>query len=294
MADPLQVLSSLESLADHYAVFEPDQVLTHGQLNSVSDFWGDQVRLSRVALAGVGLMSGLHVALADAGVRVTRGLGVSTDGDLLALAADTAYDRFRPYDSTAPVYRPFYRGSAEDGTPIDMMTLQELVPVGESDVLALPLAELPGGDLAGKAVVLLMESVVNDPDLCSGTDCDNLGRDALHRLRVLLIERRDARELLARRRLQRPSDAAQTLPALAMCRPTLTRDIATTATLAARYLDSARLSLDELLSALPVLAAECPEVLADMFGSDPRCRHWPRRPAAPPAGRSNGSASSRT
>ena len=57
MADPLQVLNSLETPADHYAVFEPDQVLTHGQLNSVSDFWGDQVRLSRVALAAVGLVS---------------------------------------------------------------------------------------------------------------------------------------------------------------------------------------------------------------------------------------------
>ena len=142
MADPLQVVSSLESLADHYAVFEPDQVLTHGQLNSVSDFWGDQVRLSRVALAAVGLVSGLHVSRAEGGVRVTRGLGVSTDGDLMTLAADTLYDRFRPYDTTAPVYRPFYRGNAEDGSPTDMIALQELVPVGESDVLARPLADL--------------------------------------------------------------------------------------------------------------------------------------------------------
>jgi hypothetical protein len=120
MADPLQVHSSLDTLADHYAVFEPDQVLTHGQLNSVADFLGDQMRLSRVALAGVGLIAGLHVSRSGAGVQVTRGLGVSTDGDLLMLGTDTTYDRFRPYDSTAPVYRPFYRGAAADGTPTDI------------------------------------------------------------------------------------------------------------------------------------------------------------------------------
>ena len=224
MADPLQVVSSLESLADHYAVFEPDQVLTHGQLNSVSDFWGDQVRLSRVALAAVGLVSGLHVARAEGGVRVTRGLGVSTDGDLMTLAADTVYDRFRPYDSTAPVYRPFYRGTAEDGTPTDMIELRELVPVGESDVLARPLADL-ANELQDRAVLMLMETVVNDPDLCTGPDCDNLGRDALQRVRLLLIGRREAQDLLDRRPLRPASERAQALPAVAMRRPALGRDI---------------------------------------------------------------------
>ncbi len=275
MADPIQVVCSLESLADHYAVFEPDQVLTHGQLNSVSDFWGDQVRLSRVALAAVGLVSGLHVARAEGGVRVTRGLGVSTDGDLMTLAADTLYDRFRPYDTTAPVYRPFYRGTAEDGTPTEMIALQELVPVGESDVLARPLADL-ANELQDRAVLMLMETVVNDPDLCTGTDCDNLGRDALQRVRLLLIGRREAQDLLDRRPLRPASERAQALPALAMRRPALGRDIVTTATLAGRYRDATRSSLDDLLRALPTLLANCPEVLLDMFSADPTPR-WNAR-----------------
>lgn len=271
MADPLQVLSSLETLADHYTVFEPDQVLTHGQLNSVSDFWGDQVRLSRVALSGAGLATGLHVSREGSGVRVTRGFGTSTDGDLMVLPADTLYDRFRPYDTTAPVYRPFYRGTAADGTPTDMIALQELVPAGESDVLAQPLASLPG-PLADRAVLMLMESVVNDPDMCSGTDCDNLGRDALHRVRMLLVRRSDAQVLLDRLPLRPASEAAQALPALAMRRPALGRDIVNTAQLAARYRDSARASLEDLQRALPSLNANCPEVLADMFGADPTPR----------------------
>ena len=68
-----QARSSLDALADHYAVFEPDQLLTHGQLNSVADFLDDQQRLSRVALAGVGVIAGLHVALGDGAVRISRG-----------------------------------------------------------------------------------------------------------------------------------------------------------------------------------------------------------------------------
>ena len=271
MADPLQVLRSLETLSDHYTVFEPDQVLTHGQLNSVTDFLGDQLRLSRVDLAGVGLISGLHVSRTGAGVRVTRGLGVSTDGDLMMLANDTLYDRFRPYDVTSPVYRPFYGGTLGDGATDVMMTLHELVPTGESDVLAHPLVDLPDA-LEDKAVLMLMESVVNDPDLCSGTDCDNLGRDALHRIRLLLISRRDAQELLDRRPLSPASERAQGLPAVAMRRPALGRDITTTALLATRYRDSARASLNDLQAALPTLAATCPEVLGDMFGADPTLR----------------------
>ncbi len=272
MADPLHVLSSLETLADHYAVFEQDQVLTHGQLNSVSDFWGDQVRLSRVALGAVGVVSGLQVSeRTGGGVRVTRGLGITTDGDLMSLPTDTLYDRFRPYDTTAPVYRPFYRGVNEDGSPRDMIALHELVPVGEVDVLARPLADLPVR-LGTLAVVMLMETVVNDPDLCSGTDCDNLGRDALHRLRLLLIDRRDAQDLLNRQPLSPASVRAQALPSVAMRRPVIGRDVTTTAVLATRYRDATRGSLGDLQRALPRLAASCPEVLNDALGEDPTPR----------------------
>ena len=265
MADPLQVIRSLDTLADHYAVFEPDQVLTHGQLNSVSDYLDDQLRLGRVLLDGVGLVAGLHVSLqGDGSVRISAGFGVSTDGDLMRLGTDTVYDRFRPYDTTAAVYPPLHPGEA-------MLDLQELVPVGESDVLAVPLATLSGG-LSDKAVLMLMETVVNDPDLCSGTGCDNLGRDALHRLRFLLISRADAQALLDARPLLPVSTRAQALPALAMRRPALARDITSVGVLAARYRDTANLSLRDLLGALPVLARQCPEVLSDMFGGDPTGR----------------------
>jgi hypothetical protein len=265
MADPLQVVCRLDMPADHYAVFEPDQVLTHGQLNSVSDYLDHQLRLGRVLLDSVGLVAGLHVSLqGDGSVRISAGFGVSTDGDLMPLDTDTVYDHFRPYDATAAVYGPLHAGET-------MLDLQELVPVGKSDVLAAPLTILTGG-LSDKAVLMLMETVVNDPDLCSGTGCDNLGRDALHRLRFLLISRADAQALLDARPLLPVSTRAQSLPALAMRRPALARDITSVSVLAARYRDTANLSLRDLLRALPVLARQCPEVLSDVFGGDPTGR----------------------
>jgi len=276
MADPLKVLRSLERLSSQYTVFEPDQVLTHSQLNSVTAWLDDQDRLTRVALLGVGLVAGLHVGLQAGNVRVSRGLGVTTDGDLLMLPADTLYDRFRPYDSSAPVYEPFYpRRLREDreeggGEPGPMLLLQELVPVGESDVLAQPLAALPGAGLADKVVLMLMESVVNDPDLCSGTDCDNLGRDALHRVRLLLIDRADA-EALQRRlpSLAPASERAQTLPEMALSRPVLGRDIGTTAALAARYQASVAATVERFAPAVRALQATFPELLEEIFGADP-------------------------
>jgi hypothetical protein len=284
MADPLKVLRSLDRLADQYTVFEPDQVLTHSQLNSLSAYLDDQDRLTRVALLGVGLVGGLRVGRQGGAVRVTRGLGVTTDGDLLMLGTDTLYDRWRPYDTTAPVYEPFYRGrplprpdsptetvtETAIAPPGEMIELQELVPVGESDVLALPLARLPGTGLDDKVVLMLMESVVNDPDLCSGTDCDNLGRDALHRVRLLLIGRRDAAVLMRSLPALAPaSERAQALPELTLDRPALGRDIVTTSALAARYRTAARAALDRLIDALRKLQAAFPELLDEMFGADP-------------------------
>ena len=278
MADPLKVLHSLQRLDTTYTVFEPDQVLTHHQLNSLSGYLDDQDRLSRVNLLGVGLVGGLQVRLVGGQVHITRGLGVSTDGDLLMLPADTVYDRFRPYGISAPAYAPFYgrRGDATEDTLL--YDLAELVPVGESDVLAQPLSRLTGPvGLADRVVLMLMETVVDDPDLCSGTDCDNLGRNALHRQRVLLMQAADVLHLLGRLpRLQPPSERARALPEVFADRPALGTDITSVTTLAQRYMASlnsgdvrAPRTLERLQAAFAQLARALPDELREQFGGDP-------------------------
>ena len=108
MADPVKTIRSLETLSSEYSVFERDQVLTEAQLNSVARYFDDQERLTRVELLGVGLVGGLRVSLTSGKIRIGKGLGLTTDGDLLLLPADTAYDSIKAYDEKAPFYAPFY------------------------------------------------------------------------------------------------------------------------------------------------------------------------------------------
>ena len=92
---------SLDKIETGFTVFETDQVLTPGQLNSVADYLDDQERLTRVALLGVGIACGLWPSLQAGSVRLSHGVGTTTDGDLLFMPGATVYDRYKPYDSSA-------------------------------------------------------------------------------------------------------------------------------------------------------------------------------------------------
>lgn len=179
---------SLDEVTTGYTLFEADQVLTHHQLNSVAGYADDQIRLSRVRLSGVGIACGLQVSLAGTTVRVTGGVGVTTDGDLLYLDGDTTFDRWRPYDASFPAYPPLYQGGNVGGT---MHRAWELFPAGTPGTSGRPLSEFAGATgtaLGTLAAVLLMESYRQDDDLCSGTDCDNLGARAVNTRKLLLVE----------------------------------------------------------------------------------------------------------
>jgi hypothetical protein len=259
MADPLKIIRSLETLTTGYTVFEPDQVLTEKQLNGLANYLDDQDRLTRVELLGVGIVGGLRVKIDNGKVRVGKGVGVTTDGDLLVLPADASFDRIKPYDTTAPVYPPFYNGSA-------MLTIFELVREGESDVRAKPMSSLPF-KLADMAVLMLMESYQKDQDLCSGTDCDNLGKDAINNTRLLLVSLADAKRLLTL--LPNDSAASLQLPELLADRPQIAGAIATTGALAVLYRNACNNIHASLTGNLAKLYASLPGLVGDLFNGDP-------------------------
>jgi hypothetical protein len=249
MAEPLRITRSLDEITTRYTVFEENQVLTHDQLNDLADYLDDQDRLTRVALLGVGIVCGLRVARLDGAVVVTRGVGVTTQGDVLWLSADARFDRFKAYDKSAPVYLPFYRGE-------EMLPVFELVRAGEEDERAAPLGDLAGqtgARLEDMAALLLMESYVQDDDLCSGTDCDNLGRGSVHTSRVLLIGKQDLAAL--QENLPGLDQAARSLPTASM--------------LAAAYRAVCGSAHEALVPALRALYPACESLLADLFAKDP-------------------------
>jgi hypothetical protein len=260
MAQQPEVVQSLAKISTSHAVFEPDQVLTHGQLNGITDYLDDQQRLTRVELLGVGIVDGLRVDGTGGKVAVSKGVGVTTDGDLLVLTGDAVFDRFKAYGEKAPRYAPLYNG----GT---MRKAYELVREGESDTLAQPLAQLPAPGLAGMVAMMLMESYEADQDLCTSTDCDNQGRDAIHTIRLLLIPRSEASALQTA--LATVAQSAKKLPRLHADRPALGGAITTIGALAALYRDACGNTHSGLSKALGELHQQLPALTLELFGKDP-------------------------
>ena len=257
------VVQSLAEIATGYTVFEKDQVLTEAQLNAMSSYLDDQIRLTRVVQLGVGIICGLRVRLEEDGIRVSRGTGTTTDGDLCFLPADSVFDRFKPYGEAAPVYRPF-RPAGE------MIPAWELVAAEQDDEAAVPLGRfLDSTDrpLEQMVAVLLMESCEHDEDLCSGTDCDNRGKQAVHTLKIILIDQNTASRF--REDISVPRRAAAALRPVVAARPQLSAGTDTPLTLAEAYRAACTAIQGQRLPQLDKLVRASGRLLADTFDADP-------------------------
>ena len=257
------ILKSLENLATTYSVFEKDQVLTPEQLNSIADYFEDQTRLARVNLLGVGIVCGLGVTVQASTVRVTKGVGVTTDGDLLYLPSDTVFDKFKLYDASNPQYGPFFVGET-------LITLYELGRQGEADTRAAALDQFTpqtGKSLNNMVAVLLMESYVKDRDICTGTECDNLGQDCLNNLKLLLVENTSLKSLQTA--IATPHQVFSELNELVVDRPLISASVTTSSQLAKLYRDACDALHTKLVAELKKLYPAGATFLADVFAADP-------------------------
>lgn len=258
-----QVHQSLEQITTGYSIFEKDQVLTHDQLNSVADYCDDQTRLTRVKLLGVGIVCGLRVSVQANKITVTKGTGITTDGDLLHFAADRVFDKFKIHDESNPAYGPFYPEET-------LIRAYELVPLGTTDQRATALSQFTTqtGSAPGDMVaVLFMEGYVRDEDLCSGTDCDNLGKDFVNTIKLLLVEKSSAG--LLKESVTTPASAFAALTEIVAERPVFNSSITTSAQLAAAYRAVCGAMHKTLLAELPKLYPNCSGFLGEVFASDP-------------------------
>lgn len=257
-----QVIRSLEEIATVYRIFEKDQVLTHDQLNSIASYFDDQTRLTRVKLIGVGIVCGLRVSIDGGNVKVTRGVGVTTDGDLLSLD-DTLFDRFKRYDDSNPAYPPFSSGETR-------IALFELVAQETADPRATPLAQFnteAGAPLEEMVALLLMESYLKDDDLCSGTDCDNLGKDCVNTVKLLIVGKGDAGAL--NREIGLPGEAAGRIAPVTADRPLFSSSVAGLSQLAQIYRAACNAIHEKLLSVFPKIYPNCEPFLKEAFPTDP-------------------------
>ncbi|AGA79803.1 PKD domain-containing protein [Echinicola vietnamensis] len=198
--------NKLSTITTQYHTYKVDQVLTHTQLNESIAFFEDQDRLTRVFLNGVGIVCGFNVSKPYTGtVRITQGIGVTTDGDMFKLLQETSdpeqpglemvtgaldYTYFREFEDLHGNYSKFT--DADD----NQLTLFEIIPEAKRTETDTPLTDY--GNLDEWIVVLYLETFSKEADMCSGIDCDNQGVEQVARLRVLLTNEEGAQHLLSK------------------------------------------------------------------------------------------------
>ncbi|ATL48371.1 hypothetical protein COR50_15045 [Chitinophaga caeni] len=193
----------LEEISMDYHAFRKDQVLTEKQLNDIIHYFEDQDRMSRTYLVGVGLVCGLVLSFENnpRSISISKGCGVTTDGDLLWMEP-TTFHHFKAYSNRKkgtndPIYDPFWPGGAQ-------IPLWELVIPDEHGELPLeskPLTSFTAGtqqNLGDMVALLYLEYYLQDPDKCSAIDCDNQGPHQIANIKVLLLAKEDMEQVINR------------------------------------------------------------------------------------------------
>lgn len=178
----------MESLLDHFPVFEANQVLMSSHLNDAFDYLDQQERQTRSRLIGIGIVCGLEIRLAGNAIALGKGCGVTSEGYLIVEPEDVSLVAYRPYTLPTDLdYPPF----KNDGTPFAMWELFE-----DGIPNTTPLAT-PAGFLDDKAVLLFLELKKEALRNCSPNNCDDKGSQVTATVRRLLIARTDVDAIIA-------------------------------------------------------------------------------------------------
>jgi hypothetical protein len=196
--------NQLSNISTQYRKFTKGQYVKHTQFNEFLDFFEDQDGLSRVMLQGVGIVCGFKPELIYkgrllSGIRLSQGVAVTTDGDLLTLnntnkvsedlyvsdlktidIQNKEYTHFKVYEDSKVKYEPF----RENNGLGKQVELWELATEKDADSDFQPISKLAG--LENKYLLLYLESYEKEIKPCRGVDCDNHGLQQIRNLKVLV------------------------------------------------------------------------------------------------------------
>lgn len=184
----------MKAVHDTYPVFEANQVLSNLHLNQLFDYLGEQERLTRANLIGIGIACGLTLKLDDATttLHLAPGCGITTEGYLIVEADPVALTSYREYTLPLDIDYPPLRDKSQPGKPA--YPLWELFPAGEPEVT--PLSS-PADFLTNKAVLLFVELKKEGLRNCSPNDCNDRGSQLVVTVRRLLIAASDLDKVIA-------------------------------------------------------------------------------------------------
>ena len=189
------VLNNISKDNTRFTIFENDQVLTADQLNDLFNYLDVQTRLTRTRAIGVGIICGLEIgALENKNIVVSKGAAITTDGDMLHIDEASEYDQFELFEDVNARY-PYFRSSNEQIIPV--FELKSSVTGSETAGDMSGFEEAAGAELKEFVGILYLEDYNNDPDVCTGNDCDNKGITAAKDLKVLLVHKNNMRALLS-------------------------------------------------------------------------------------------------
>lgn len=172
----------MESLLDHYPVFEANQVLMSRHLNDAFDYLEQQERQTRSHLIGIGIACGLEIQLTSPAIVLSKGCGVTSQGYLIEEPEDVSLTAYRSYTLPPDIDYPQFKNG---GAPFAMWELFE-----DGVANTTPLGS-PAGFLDDKAVVLFLELKKEGLRTCSPNNCDDKGSQVTAKVRRLLIARGD-------------------------------------------------------------------------------------------------------
>jgi hypothetical protein len=229
--DPIAVKLNQPELRLNF--FEKNQVLTHEHLNNFIQYFDFQQRLSRTALAGKGIVGGLKVFLRKETITVTRGAGLTSDGDLLWLRDDRVFTTAVPFSDQHAKY-PFFLEKEKQILLVELTDATNTTATGK-ELKSFFTDKNPASDYA---VVMYAEQYLQDSDLCSAENCDNAGVMERNDIRFLLLLKSDLDRITAERTCC--NDLQNTLPAIAAKRVIINpaSDLFTFAALSSLYEDA--------------------------------------------------------
>lgn len=171
-----------------YSIFKTNQLLTAEHLNSIGRFFDYQDRITRARLFGVGIVCGLNVGWQARAIAISKGVGVTSDGDLLSFDADQTFSGLAPFSDRDAQY-DLFRALVKDR---EVPALWYLTNDQQEDGFVNVATFFERDNTPTNYVAVLYNSqFVKDTDNCSGEDCDGMADMYHNTIRVVLMHRND-------------------------------------------------------------------------------------------------------
>lgn len=192
-----------------YLKFESNQVLSEKHLNETVSYLESQIRRTRNALLGAGIISGFEVERTSAAtLKIFTGTGVSSEGYIAQLESENfqgvgdkkhiVYDKIKPYAPANLTFPYLEEGDSVVQYPqfqgLTAADVKLLVPNTEAnDGSSTALLE---GDLSNKVVVLFLEITAKELKNCEADNCYDYGKEIIFKVQPLLLSRDNAIKLI--------------------------------------------------------------------------------------------------